>query len=490
MLGETASSALPKNATSTTRLGGKIRRLRRRTGWTQARLANQLDISASYLNLIEHNRRNVTVPLLLRIAELFQVEVGDLVEDDEGQLVADLMDLFADDIFDDHDLRSTDVRDLIGAAPGVGRAILSLYDAFKKSREDLQSFAEDFAPADELPVAVQTDRFPAEQVSDFLQANGNYLPDLEAAAVRVNRDLRQTGADPFQAMSAFLANAYGIRIVMLPPDDGTAALRRFNPDTLTLEVSELLPPASRNFQLACQIGLLAAKVEIDSVLGRATLAGPDAPRLARVAMANYFAAALLMPYEAFLEHAIKFRYDIDLLAHHFDTSFEQVCHRLMTLQRPGARGIPFHMLRTDIAGNISKRFSLSGIHIPRHGGACPRWNVYTAFMHPGTINVQVSRMTDGRTYFCIARAYKKSIGGYDSPPTYLSIGLGCDIQHANGMVYADGIDLSKADQAVPVGVSCRTCERMDCRQRAFPPVSRPLNIDENVRAPSAYVPAE
>ena len=490
MSAQPSATAINKNGTSTARLGGKIRRLRRRAGWTQAQLAAQLDISASYLNLIEHNRRNVTVPLLLRIAENFQVEVGDLVEDDEGQLVADLIDVFADEMFDDHDLRSTDVRDLIGAAPGVGRAVLGLYDAFKKSREDLQSFAENVTPSDERPVAVQTDRFPAEQVSDFLQANSNYFPDLEAAAIRVNRDLRQTGSDAFQAMSVFLANAYGIRIVMLPPDVGRDALRRFNPDTLTLELSELLPPSSRNFQLACQIGLLAAKVEIDSVVSRATLAGPDATKLVRLALASYFAAALIMPYEAFLEHAVKFRYDIDLLAHHFDTSFEQVCHRLTTLQRPGARGIPFHMLRTDIAGNISKRFSLSGIHIPRHGGACPRWNVYTAFMHPGTINVQVSRMTDGRTYFCIARAVKKSIGGYDSPPTYLSIGLGCDVQYANGMVYADGVDFSKAQQAVPVGVSCRTCDRMDCRQRAFPPISRPLDINENVRATSAYVPAE
>ena len=490
MIGQTTAPAVKKNGTSTAHLGGKIRRLRRRSGITQAQLAVQLEISASYLNLIEHNRRNVTVPLLLRIAEHFQVEVGDLVEDDEGQLVADLIDVFADEMFDDHDLRATDVRDLIGAAPGVGRAVLGLYDAFKKSREDLHSFAENVAPPDERPITMLTDRFPAEQVSDFLQTNSNHFPDLESAAVRVNRDLRQTGSDAFQAMSTFLANAYGIRIVMLPPDAGRDALRRFNPDTLTLELSELLPPASRNFQLACQIGLLAAKVEIDTALNEATVAGPDAPKLVRVALASYFAAALLMPYEAFLTHATKFRYDIDLLAHHFNTSFEQVCHRLMTLQRPGARGIPFHMLRTDIAGNISKRFSLSGIHIPRHGGACPRWNVYTAFMQPDTINVQVSRMTDGRTYFCIARAVKKSIGGYDSPPSYLSIGLGCDVQYADGMVYSDGIDLSKAEQAVPVGVSCRTCERMDCRQRAFPPISRQLDINENVRATSAYVPAE
>jgi hypothetical protein len=208
-----------------------------------------------------------------------------------------------------------------------------------------------------------------------------------------------------------------------------------------------------------------------------------------MAQANYFAAAFLMPYGDFLRRAKASRYDIEMLEHHYGVSFEQVCHRLTTLQRPRARGIPFHMLRTDIAGNVSKRFSLSGIHIPRHGGACPRWNVYSAFLQPGSINVQISRMPDGGTYFCLARTLHKRGGGYGAPQSIMSIGLGCEIGHARELVYADGVDFDNPHVVVPIGASCRTCPRLDCRQRAVPPAARRLNLDENVRGPSAYVSA-
>lgn len=209
--------------------------------------------------------------------------------------------------------------------------------------------------------------------------------------------------------------------------------------------------------------------------------------MTRIALANYFAAAVIMPYQAFHRAAKANRYDIELLQHRFGTSFEQVCHRLTTLQRPGVRGVPFHLLRTDIAGNISKRFSLSGIHIPRYGGACPRWNVYAAFLQPGTINVQISKMPDGATYFCVARSVRKRGGGYGAPQSHLSIGLGCEIGWARELVYADGIDLDNPELAIPIGVSCRTCTRLDCGQRAFPPAAHQLNMDANLRAVSAYV---
>ena len=469
-----------------TKLGGRIRRLRRQEGVSQAALAGELGISASYLNLIEHNRRNLTVPLLKKLAERFDLELSEIAESDEGRLSADLMEAFADDLFGDIDLTNTDVRDLVTSNATLARAMLALYDRYRSMREDAAvTSARPTSAGDE---AILSDRLSSEQVSDFLQARANHFAELEEAAERVNHDSSLSGEDPFRAMATFLSNTFDVRVSDLPEDDNQA-VRRFDPDKGVLNLSKMLRANSRNFQAAHQIGLLAAEREINLLVDEGDFTDDDARRLARIALANYFAGALLMPYDAFHKAARHHRYDVELLQHRFGVSFEQACHRLTTLQRPRKRGVPFHLLRSDIAGNISKRFSLSGIHIPRHGGACPRWNVYTAFLQPGAINVQISKMPDGQTFFCIARTVLKNSGGFGEPRSYLSIGLGCEMSHAGELVYADGINLDRPERIVPIGVSCRTCPRMDCAQRAFPPVAHALETDENTRGVSAYVSA-
>lgn len=480
-----ASAAAP-------RMGAKIRRLRRQENWSQASLANKLGISASYLNLIEHNRRNVTVPLLLKLADLFEIELNDVAEDDEGRLAADLMEMFGDDVFDDHDLTNNDVRDLVATNPVVGRAVLSLYDAFRNARQDMETLGARAAgnakaAAEDGEAEPSVDRLPSEQVSDFIQRSGNHFAELEAEAERIGQDVRQASDDLYQGMATFLENSFGVRVALRHRAPTTDIVRRFDPDRRVVDLSDILSPGSRRFQLAHQIGLLASGHVIDECLAAGGIAGDEVHSLGRIALANYFAAALLMPYGEFLRRAKATRYDIEVLEHDYGLGFEHICHRLTTLQRPRARGIPFHMLRVDIAGNVSKRFSLSGIHIPRHGGACPRWNVYSAFLQPGRINVQVSNMPDGSAYFCLARTVHKRGGGYGAPESILSIGLGCEIGHASEMVYSDGIDLENPNLAVPIGASCRTCPRLDCRQRAVPPAAHRLELDENVRGPSAYV---
>ena len=214
----------------------------------------------------------------------------------------------------------------------------------------------------------------------------------------------------------------------------------------------------------------------------------------RTALANYFAAAVMMPYRMFTEAARATRYDIDILKNRFGVSFEQVCHRLTTLRRPGDEGVPFHFIRVDIAGNISKRFSASGIHIARFGAACPRWNVYDAFSTPGMLRVQISRMPDGGTFFCVARTTGRATAlsptsGLPHRVGQRAIGLGCDVRHAGEIVYADGLNVADPQIATPIGVSCRTCPRTDCAERAMPSLFQKLHIDENVRGPSAYVQA-
>ncbi|MBL27757.1 MAG: XRE family transcriptional regulator [Rhodospirillaceae bacterium] len=480
-------SKITADSTGSTRLGSTIRRLRRENGLTQARMAERLGISASYLNLIENNQRNVTATLLLKLAEGFGLQLADLAADDDSQLLADLMEMFGDPVFEAHDVRTTDVRDLVSANSGVARAVLALYDAHRKAQSDLTTLAERVSAEDGNPLAIERPDLPADLVSDFLQANSNYFPELEEIAQRVLEDAKLPIGDPFRAMLVHLEQRCGVRVAILPPAARHGTVRRYDPVARTLVLSEMLSPSSRNFQIAQQIGLITASEAINTLLDKAGVSDNEARAVGRGALASYFAGALLMPYEPFLETAKLVRYDIEMLEHHFGTSFEQVCHRLTTMQRPGLKGIPFHMLRVDIAGNISKRFSLSGFRFPRHGGACPRLNVYSAFMTPGQIHVQTSRMPNGSTFFCIASTVRKRGGGFGLPESYYSIGLGCDVAHARDMVYADGIDLDNPAKANPIGTACRICERMDCRQRAFPPIHHRLNIDENVRGLSAYV---
>jgi predicted transcriptional regulator len=253
----------------------------------------------------------------------------------------------------------------------------------------------------------------------------------------------------------------------------------------------LLPLPSRTFQLAHQIAFLGYRKEIEQAVSGGKFSSAEADALAASALANYFAAAVMSPYARFLEAARATRYDLQTLQQRFNLSFEQVCHRLTTLQRPGSEGVPFHLIRVDIAGNISKRFSLSGIHIARFGAACPRWNVYDAFATPGMLRVQVSRMPDGGAFFCVARTVTPAgraviRGGLPQRAGQLAIGLGCPLTNAREIVYADGLNLDDPQIVTPIGVSCRTCPRADCSDRAMPALAQRLVIDENRRGLSTY----
>ena len=265
------------------------------------------------------------------------------------------------------------------------------------------------------------------------------------------------------------------------------AVRRYEPRRKRLLLSRVLPPRSMNFQLAHQIALVEHGALLDRMTADHKLIAGGGRELARVALANYFAGAVIMPYEEFLELSTRTRYDIELLGHHFRTSFEQVCHRLTTLRRPGNAGVPFHLVRVDIAGNISKHFSATGIRFPRFGAGCPQWNVYRAFQHPDRIRVQDSRMPDGSRFFCVARTIRRGHGGYKATHTVHAIGLGVAWEHAGELVYSDGIDLTSEAQIVPIGVTCRLCPRDTCNQRAFPRTGAPLRVNPDVRASSPYV---
>jgi predicted transcriptional regulator/transcriptional regulator with XRE-family HTH domain len=469
------------------RIGGKLRRMRQERHLTQTQMAAELGLSPSYLNLIESNQRPVTVRVLLKLAERFQVELSTLAPEDDERLSTNLLEVFSDPLFDGADVKTSDVRDLVSSLPAVAHAVVDLYEAYRRRLSATGAGAAGEDASESMATGL-----PSEEITEFLQRRSNHFPQLEAAAEALWVEHGLALHTLHQDLINLLSQRFAVDVEIVPSAAMQGELRRYNPLNRRLELSEMLPLPSRTFQLAHQLAFLALRKEIEAIASAGKFLAPQADALARSALANYFAAALLMPYGRFLAAARSTRYDIDVLQHRFGVSFEQVCHRLTTLRRPGEEGVPFHLIRVDIAGNISKRFSASGIHIARFGAACPRWNVYDAFATPGMLRVQVSKMPEGQAFFCVACTIQPAgrmtrRGGLPHRAGQLSIGLGCAIQHARDLVYSDGLNLDDPEIVTPIGVSCRTCPRDDCSDRAMPSLNQRLEIDENRRGLSTYV---
>ena len=359
------------------RLGAKVRTLRRREGLSQAQLAERLTVSASYLNLIENNRRPLPAPLLVRLAQIFNVELSSFAADEEGRAVAGLLEAFADPLFEEIDIVAHEVRELAQQSPSTARAVLKLYRAYqgaRATRDQLSSRV--YEGDDSAGTHAELSNLPSEEVSDFIQRQNNHFPALEAAAEELWRKGKLDFDDLYSGLVRHLDKVHKVTVRIARGERDT--LRRYDPERRLLTLSELLPTRSRKAHLAHQLCMISMGPVLDRIVADDRLTSADSRRLARVALANYFAGAVLMPYDQFLKAAREQRYDIDVIGRRFGVGFEQVCHRVCTLQRPGTLGVPFHMIRIDPAGNISKRFSASGIQFARFAGACPRWVLVSA----------------------------------------------------------------------------------------------------------------
>ncbi|MEM7722303.1 MAG: short-chain fatty acyl-CoA regulator family protein [Pseudomonadota bacterium] len=453
--------------------GAKLRDIRTRLGLTQKDFAAKLGVSLPYLNQMENNNRPVSTAVVLGLAQEFGVDVTELSSGDTERLVSDMREALADPIFGDATPPLADLRLAASNAPALARAFLDLHRSYRQTHERLASLDE------ALGQDSRATQSPWEEVRDFFHYCDNYIDAVDRAAERFASQAKGDLAHHTEAtlarqgITTRRAAGYGVR--------------SYDPDTKTLTLSPRTAPETQRFQLLHQYALLSQSQLLDATLDLARFQSDTAREIARIGMANYFAGAVLMPYTRFAEAAADTRHDLERLSIQFGASIEQIAHRLSNLQRPGAKGVPFFFTRVDQAGTITKRHSATRLQFARFGGACPLWNVHQAFEQPGRFLRQLAETPDGARYIILARDVSKSGGAWGAPTRRFAISLGCEVKHADALIYADGLDLDTDAAFQPIGISCRICERMHCHQRSVPPLERELRIDPNRRGTLPYV---
>ncbi|WP_204115100.1 helix-turn-helix domain-containing protein [Shimia biformata] len=455
--------------------GAKLREIRMRLNLTQKLFAGKLGVSLPYLNQMENNNRPVSTTVVLALAQEFGLDVTELSSGDSERLVSDMREALADPVLAENDAQLADLRLVASNAPGLARAFLQLHRAYRQTHERLASLDEALGRQE-----MQMQPSPWDEVRDFFHYCDNYIDAVDHAAERFAE--KAEGSGDIRAAAVQALNAAGVTVEF----SDAAPLRRYERDSRTLFISTRVPTETQRFQLLLQVALIERDKLLEATLDLARFQSDAARDIAKIGLANYFAGAAVMPYGRFLKAAHETRHDLEVLANRFGASIEQVAHRLSTLQRPGAKGIPFFFVRVDQAGTITKRHSATRLQFARYGGACPLWNVHRAFETPGQFLRQLAETPDGVRYISLARDVSKSGGHYGAPIRRYAIALGCEVRYADALVYADHMDINNPQAFEPIGISCRICERTDCHQRSVPPLERRLNINPDLRGVVPY----
>lgn len=450
--------------------GHAVRRLRRGAGLTQVALASALDISPSYLNLIERNQRPLSAGLMLRLADRFDFDPRSLGADEPGGGMDGLRRRLSDPMFADLAIDRTEIEEWLAAAPRGAEAFARAFD--RASEGGAHASVEEAAPIARVRREIERWR--------------NHFADLDVQAEELADELRLSSGDLYGAIAERLRVKHQFAIRILPADVMPDRIRRLDLHARQLQISEMLDGPARCFQAAYLLGDLEATKQVTALVTGAAFAERTAERLFRRHLIGYFAAALMMPYARFLRACESSGYDLMLLQRRFSAGFEQVAHRLTTLQRVGARGLPFFMLRIDRAGQVSKRYSgASASLLVEAEGRCPLWDIHAAFERPGEVVRQTVALEDGERWFTMSRTVAAQGAALQGNDAMFTVALGLKAEFAAPLRSAQGYDLASG-HVQPVGPGCPACTRELCSQRSAPPRSRALRFNDRERGLSPF----
>ena len=461
-------------------VGSRLRELRRKRRQTQAEMGRALGVSASYINLLENNQRSLSVPILMALADVYGVDWRAFAKDGTANLLADLRNAIRDPLFGEETPDLQELRAAIDHAPELVRRFLHLHNAHRNTLDRMMRLGSGRMPEDLVVTS------PEAIIHDFFRTNSNHFDVLERAAEALRTAAPCAADDVYATLKRRLADTHGITVRTTHIEDLNDALRHYDEAAGVIHLSEALDHQNRVFQLAHVLCLLEIPKQIDKLTHKIGMTSQAGLARCKIELANYFAAAFLMPYEAFFEAAESTHYDVDRIAATFGVSFEQVCQRLTTLQRPGAAGVPFFFLRVDKAGNVTKRFNATSFNLAEYGGACPVWNIHTSFRTPGVIVPQFVELPEGGRFFTISRTTDRPVFSRQTQDRRLAIALGCEFGEAHRLAYAAQFNLADAGLFSPIGINCHVCPRQACSQRAHQPLHIELPISMNRRGGTRY----
>ncbi|AWB81128.1 Cro/Cl family transcriptional regulator [Corynebacterium yudongzhengii] len=469
-----------------TYVGSRLRQLRRERDLSQAALAESLGLSASYVNQIEHDVRPLTVPVLMRITDTFGVDATFFSQDDDSRLLAEIQDVIQDrELVTNSTATGLDLHELsemVYNHPDIARTLVDIHRRYRTVRDKL-SLATDTR---RVAPGQQALSMPHDEVRDFFYTRQNYFDTLDHWAESLAADVGVATShisETEKALAERLREKHGID---LHTSETPGLLHQLDAASGTLRLASFLTTGQRAFRMAAELAQLEAEPLFDELIAAEPFSSTASRNLARRGIASYAAAATVMPYRLIHREAERCGYDVEHLMNVFGVGYETVASRLSTLQRPNLRGVPFTFVRVDRAGNMSKRQSATGVHFTNSGGTCPLWVVYETFARPGTIVRQHTQMPDGRDYLWVARTVRHHHGRFTDTDKLFSIGLGCEVRHADRTIYSRGLDLSKSANATPIGAGCRTCPRSNCPQRAFPAINTELEINPHRSSIAPY----
>lgn len=456
-------------------IGSKLRELRRSRSMTQAELARALKVSASYVNLIERNQRNASLKFLITLSDRFGLDWRELTDTDTGVVLSDLRQITRDPAFGDTPPDIEELRAALERAPNLVSGMVNIFNAYRAYGERLAEQNEAIAASGDSNLSIE------QGVHDLFRSHNNFFPELESVAEQCHARRIADRHEIYGALREHLATNLGVEVVQLRDEDMGSSLRYLDREKGQLLLSDGLDHNNKVFQMAHMIAHIEFSDLLNQQLTDQVRNNEQLAARCRIELANYFAAALMMPYIEFYQEALDAKYDIERLAARFSVSYEQVCHRLTTLQKPGQRGIPFFFLRIDRGGNVSKRLNATPIQLARFGGTCPRLDVHYCFRVPGRIMTQIVEMPDHSRYLTVNRTVDRPSIRYSTEDNRLAVSLGCAVEYASELVYGMDINPNSTRFITEIGVNCRLCPRRQCEQRAHDPFYSSLRVDEDRR---------